>query len=291
MKGLLARHNTFTQLCCLGCILLGNTFLAAVAATLVSRYGAGRIEPAMNLRLMLLIQNSILFLGTPILAQHLFQDRALADAFSLRRPSCNRILIGCVAILSSGPVIDALNTWNQSLRLPTCMHAIEQWMIASEAQAEQITAQMLGIHTWTELGVNLILIAALAGVGEELLFRGTLQPILQRATGNRHWGIWITAFLFSAIHLQFFGFVPRMVLGALLGYLYLYTRSLWVPIAAHTFNNAWVVIFTPSAFNEKCRLIQHVAGMDNNPWFVVGSLLTSGLCIYWLYKRQLPSSC
>lgn len=290
MKGLFTRHNTFAQLCCLGCIFIGNMLLATVAATLVSLYGTGRIEPAMNLRLMLLVQNSILFLGTPILAQYLLQDRSLTDAFSLHRPSYDRILIGCLAILASGPVIDMLNTWNQSLHLPACMRAIEQWMIASEAQAEQITAQMLDIHTWTELGANLFLIAALAGLGEELLFRGTLQPILQQATGNRHYGIWITAFLFSAIHLQFFGFVPRMILGALLGYLYLYTRNLWAPIAAHALNNAWVVVFTPSAFNEKCRQIQHVANIDNNPWFVVGSLLTSGLCIYWLRKRQLPSS-
>jgi uncharacterized protein len=89
---------------------------------------------------------------------------------------------------------------------------------------------------------NLIIIAVLPGIGEELIFRGILQKQVGLMLKNPIAAIWIAGFIFSAIHLQFEGFLPRMALGVVLGYLYHWTQNLWVPIIAHAFNNGIQVI-------------------------------------------------
>jgi membrane protease YdiL (CAAX protease family) len=105
--------------------------------------------------------------------------------------------------------------------------------------------------------LNLILIAFLPGIGEELVFRGILQKHIGGIFKNPIAAIWISAFIFSAIHFQFEGFFPRIVLGATLGYLYYWTGNLWVPMIAHAFNNGFqiaLIYFTGmdvSEFDEK----------------------------------------
>ena len=86
------------------------------------------------------------------------------------------------------------------------------------------------------------MIAIIPAIGEELLFRGVIQRIFTRWTRSNHWGIWIAAILFSALHMQFYGFVPRMLLGVLFGYLLVWSGSMWLPIIAHFLNNALAVI-------------------------------------------------
>jgi membrane protease YdiL (CAAX protease family) len=86
------------------------------------------------------------------------------------------------------------------------------------------------------------MIAFLPSIGEELLFRGVIQRIFTNWTRNYHWGIWISALLFSALHMQFYGFIPRMFLGVLFGYLLVWSGSMWLPIIAHFINNAVAVV-------------------------------------------------
>lgn len=90
--------------------------------------------------------------------------------------------------------------------------------------------------------VGFVVIAIIPGIGEELLFRGVLQNSLHRVTKNKHIAIWVAAFLFSAIHIQFYGLVPRMMLGAVFGYLYVWSGNLWYPMIAHATNNGLAVI-------------------------------------------------
>jgi membrane protease YdiL (CAAX protease family) len=86
--------------------------------------------------------------------------------------------------------------------------------------------------------INLIMIAVLPALGEEFIFRGVFQKIFCRLFGSGHIAIWITAFIFSFVHLQFFGFLPRFILGLLFGYLFYWSRTLWLPVIAHFVNNA-----------------------------------------------------
>lgn len=131
---------------------------------------------------------------------------------------------------------------NSQLVLPESMAGLEAWMRASENQMMELTKFLTDFETTQELITGLFVIGLLAGIGEEVFFRGLIQPKLHLFTGSVHWGIWLTAIIFSAIHMQFYGFLPRMFLGAVFGYLYVYSGSLVYPILAHVFNNSLTVL-------------------------------------------------
>src|SRR5690606_2422366 len=118
------------------------------------------------------------------------------------------------------------------------------WMKVQELQMEKITEKILQVTSFSGLLLNLLVIAIIPAIGEELLFRGCLQPVFHRWTKNIHIAIWITAIIFSAIHVQFYGFIPRMLMGAVFGYMLYWGRSIWLPIIAHFINNATAVIYT-----------------------------------------------
>ena len=289
MKGTFQNSSSFTQLCLLALIV----FLCAIVATGVSAvYMLLTDNPTGpdSMRIMLFLQNSILFILSPVIAQHFLWEAPFKEALQFRSPHLRIVLLGCLTIMGSSPFVDILNTWNQGLHLPESLHSIEQWMIESERQAEVLTQQILNVSTWQGFIMNILVVAILAGVGEELLFRGVLQKIFIRWTGNIHAGILITAIIFSAIHLQFFGFIPRFVLGALLGYLFVWSRNLWVPIIAHALNNALVVIFTPNTFNEGNSIIQAVEHTDNSTGFAITSIILTAICLYGMRKYYLSSA-
>lgn len=132
--------------------------------------------------------------------------------------------------------------WNAQLDLPEFMSGIENWMKEMETQLMELTKFLTDFQTIPELLTGILVIGVFAGVGEELFFRGLIQPKMKGYFKSAHWGIWITAIIFSAIHVQFYGFLPRVFLGALFGYMYHYTGSLIYPIIAHIFNNSLTVV-------------------------------------------------
>lgn len=132
--------------------------------------------------------------------------------------------------------------FNNQLVLPEFLSETEAWMKEMEEQMMQLTMYLTDFQTIPELLMGILVIGVLAGIGEEMFFRGVIQPKMHFYTGSVHWGIWITAIIFSAIHVQFYGFLPRVFLGAVFGYLYVYSGSLVYPILAHIFNNTFTVI-------------------------------------------------
>jgi membrane protease YdiL (CAAX protease family) len=140
-----------------------------------------------------------------------------------------------------------------------------------------------------ELLFNLLVVAALPAVGEELLFRGLVQRSVERWSGRSHLAVWITAVVFSAVHMQFEGFLPRLLLGAALGYLFLWTRNLWAPIVAHfVFNGAQVV--AQYAAGDRIEALR--AGEVQDPQWLAGA---AGACVigvagYYLYKQNVGNS-
>lgn len=289
MKGTFEQKSFSTQLFLLVLIFFCCNLLASFGTAFFAQF-TDITEAANKLRITLFIQNSIIFIGTPLIAQYVLQKEPAKTVFQLNRPAFLPIVLGCMAILFSGPVIDMLNTWNQGLHLPPGMESLEEWMISSEKQAEVLNKQLLEIDSWGELIANLIVIALLAGIGEELFFRGLLQPFFIKWTENTHIGVFIAAFLFSAIHLQFFGFIPRLVSGILLGYLYIASRNLWVPIAAHAINNLWVIFFTPNTLNREYKLITDMNNVENNWWIVTGSIILTAVCLFPIWKNYRSSS-
>ncbi len=170
--------------------------------------------------------------------------------------------------------------------LPSWLAGLERQMKATEEQAALITEKFLVINSPFQFVYAMIMIAVLPALGEELLFRGILQRIFSEWSGGKHTGVWATAILFSAMHMQFYGFVPRMLLGVMLGYLYLWSGSLWLPILAHFINNGAAVIATYLYKQNSITMNPDTIGTDNDyVTLVVSTSLTSGL-LWLIYRRE-----
>ena len=116
------------------------------------------------------------------------------------------------------------------------------WARDLEARGEVLAKYLTDFQSPSDFMIAFIVIAVLPAIGEEFTFRGWLQPAIQKLTDNAHLAIWVSAFMFSAFHFQFFGFVPRMLLGAMFGYLMYWSNNLWLPIVAHFVNNGFSLV-------------------------------------------------
>ena len=152
--------------------------------------------------------------------------------------------LGLILVMTLGGMLfnGFLVYWNSHLVLPSALAPLEQWMREMETQLMELTRFLTDFQSISELLLGILVIGVLAGIGEEVFFRGVIQPKLQGYLRSPHWGIWLTAIIFSAIHVQFYGFLPRLFLGALFGYMYHYTGSLIYPILAHILNNSLTLL-------------------------------------------------
>lgn len=221
-------------------------------------------------------------LAIPLLYQQTFRQyfapRQLTSAWWL--------LLAIVLIICTIPFISALLTWNTSIHLPTGWQALEQWARIQEIHAQQLIQALTQFQSFPQFLVALLVMALLPAVAEELIFRGVMQPTLMRWLGAPHAGIWLTAIFFSAIHVQFFGFVPRFILGVLLGYLYAWNRNILVPMTAHFTQNAGQLLFLWLAQKGYATGVFNPAALPAWPWptVLVSSLFTVGI-LYVFYQR------
>lgn len=153
-------------------------------------------------------------------------------------------VIAFFVMLISSPLIEFLSNINQQMVLPKWLSGLEQWMKESEESARRITTAILNMQTIWDCIKNVLLIGLLTAIAEEFLFRGGMQTILQKWTKNTHIAIWVTAAIFSAFHMEFYGFLPRMLLGGLFGYFVAWSGSIWPAVWGHFLNNGSAVIIT-----------------------------------------------
>ncbi|MBF6598402.1 MAG: CPBP family intramembrane metalloprotease [Fermentimonas sp.] len=153
-----------------------------------------------------------------------------------------KILFSVLIFIFSYIFASFLSVWNESIIFPEWLYDVEKVMRKMEDAALETTKLLLSGRTIGSLILNIIVISGLAAISEELFFRGALQQFIQEKFKNGHLSVWLTALIFSIVHFQFYGFFPRLFLGAILGYLFLYTRNLWIPIVLHFLNNATVII-------------------------------------------------
>lgn len=173
-----------------------------------------------------------------LIQKNVFQYLSLDKA-----PILLHSIIGLLIIVAANPFSEWLIYQNNLIQLPESLSAIEEWMRNAESKAADMTNTFLEMESLSDYVINIIMIGIFAAIGEELLLRGILQPLFIKIFKNAHIGIWIAAFLFSFIHFQFYGFFARLFMGAILGYLFVYTKNLWVPIIIHFFNNAAAVTY------------------------------------------------
>ena len=140
--------------------------------------------------------------------------------------------------------------WNINWTFPEFLAVFEDWARQMEDDMAAATERFTTFDSFGQFLLGFVAIAILPGIGEELLFRGVLQNGIHRVAKNKHVAIWVAAFIFSAIHMQIFGLVPRMVLGAIFGYLYVWSGNIWYPIIGHIANNGIGVIIAYMATSE-----------------------------------------
>ena len=196
------------------------------------------------LRLNLSVQSLGLFVIPPFFVALLFSNHPFKYLQISYAPSFMSVLGVVVCMVVAIPFMNCIIDWNEAMHLPKALAGFESWMRESEKAAQAMTNQILDMQSVGGLLIVLLIVGVLAGVGEELTFRGILQRLILDKCHNRHIAIWTAAFIFSAIHFQFYGFIPRLLLGAFFGYLLIGSGNLWLPIIAHFLNNAMTTLYT-----------------------------------------------
>lgn len=199
-------------------------------------------------------------------------------------------LIVIFILLAAQPLTGLLGYLNMQMILPDFLHEWEAWMATAESNANGLIFQFLDTSSPTQILVNILMIVLLPAFGEELLFRGAIQPTLKKIVKNDHVAVWTTAFLFSAMHMQFFTFAPRFFLGALLGYLLVYSKRIWYPIIGHLINNLLSLILFYHLRITQPEVNPLDASADcPDVWMIIAStLLLIGL--FGLFKNKMKWS-
>lgn len=270
-----------------GLILAGPLFGIGMAdlVTSMSNYGDGK-----TLRLLQyfqVIQSFGLFIAPAMLAGFFFERSSIRYLCLDKSSRLPVYLLTLVLMFASLPFINWTITVNEAMQLPKFLKGLEEWMKATEDAAAKLTEAFMNMPTVGAFRFNMVMIALLPAIGEEFMFRGLLQRLLKEWLGNVHLAIVISAFLFSAMHMQFYGFIPRMMLGVMFGYLFYWSGSLWVPVAAHFINNGSAVIFEYLSQQGLLSGDYESFGATDNVFLIVLSGLVAAVLMYVIYRLKL----
>ena len=249
----------------------------------ISKWDGSNPNQMTAIRGMLLLQFLGMFLIPSLLFSY-FSDPAPLHYLGLKTPfKPGYWAVGIVLLLVAIPIVEYTGVLNRNINFGA---GIQGWAQSMEDEAAKTIQLMLGKSTTTDLFLNIIFIAAFAGIGEELFFRGILQRLFIRGTKSPWAGIIIAAFIFSFFHFQFFGFIPRFLLGILLGAIYWYSGSLWPAIIAHFLYDAFIIIL--AYFNP--QLIQNPeASMVDGSYLGIAALVSLALVlllVWWMKKNS-----
>ncbi|MFV0420090.1 MAG: lysostaphin resistance A-like protein [Dysgonomonas sp.] len=270
------------------CFLSFIGYIFAISILLLVFDMAQVTQSASMVRIAMIIQSVCLFFVPSLAFGYLCQENPMKyfkiESVSKHWPMV--LLLSIFLIIVIQPFIFSISYYNQQMVLPESMTPLENWMREAEFSAEKSLNLLFVDKTAIGLILNLCILAVIAGLVEELFFRGCLQQIIQKIFINKHAAIWITAFIFSAIHFQFYGFVPRLLLGALLGYLYFWSGNLWVPILVHTTHNALNVILTHIYIGTPEYEQMQNFSFENNTLFILISFVFATLVLYIIYRKS-----
>lgn len=232
------------------------------------------------------ILNQIGIFIIPPLALAFFTEYNIGSWLGFNKPKGHHILATFILIIAMSPVVSILMEVNESMRLPQSLQSIEEWMRTSEDKANELVEWMLSFVDPASVLINLFMIVLLPAIGEELLFRSALIRIFKGIFKNIHIAVWVSAILFSAFHLQFYGFLPRMFLGLAFGYLFIWSGSIWVPMIAHFINNGTVVAVTYLNSQQIITQTPDEFGHVDSPFLIIGSVIIMALLCFYFYQTR-----
>lgn len=270
---------------------LGNLLMSVIASPLfgVDINSTSAIQSNITfLQVYQIVQSISLFIIPSMLAFVLFYQSFQSGATGERRLGRSAIIL-TLALIFIAQVFIAYSGWlNHHLELPNNLQPIYNWMADKEQEAAHLTTIMIQTDTWLQIAVTIVMMSILPAIGEEWLFRGILQRELSTLFRNKHVAIIVTACLFSAIHMQFLSFLPRFFLGIILGYLFVVSGNLWLPVIAHFANNFMAIIAFQS-LSEK-SVIPATDSFESSELIAVVFSLLSTLALLYLIKRSCINS-
>lgn len=287
-------RHPFTSLLLLLLLMFAGAFLFTILAFAiiipvygmqsimnVSGFNPGEMGP---LRLIQIFSSTGMFI-VPALFFAKLESTNWTEYLGLRKVTLMMLVFAVLIMLSSGPLLEWSLQLNKSMKLPAFLKDIEDWMRLKEQEMAVMTKMLLKMDSVPLLLVNLLMLAIIPAIGEEFIFRGCLQKILARWTGNQHAAIWIAAIIFSTIHFQFYGFIPRMLLGALFGYFLVWSGSIWVPVLAHFMNNS-VAVITAYVYQQNGISLDKMDKPDPVSWMVYVACIPLTVMLLWVFYQR-----
>jgi uncharacterized protein len=278
-------------------MLMGSAIGVGIASLLYSGEGdilTSMMNPADEaMRVPLLVIQGMTSLGGFLIAPYFIWNALRKKDFFYFNNSplqVSSLLLAIVIVISFAITDSAIIEWNQNIQFPDFLKSFEEWARAKEDQLAELTKMLTNFSSFGEFALAFVVVAILAGICEEFLFRGIIQTEFYKGTKNIHVAIWVSAILFSAIHAQFFGFVPRVLLGALFGYLYYWSGNLMVPMFAHFVNNGFSIIMI---YLYQLKIVETNLETPESaplPAIIVFAFLTGLLLFYFKKKFHSPNS-
>ena len=270
----------------LGINIIIFSFFASLTATMF--FGSDNLISAQALRYINSITQIGIFGLTAFEFAFLVNDNKPMPYLQIQFnvPVSNYLFL-ILIIITSIPALSHIIAWNEQIKLPQFMSSIEALMREKEDYAAKISLLMMsGDKTWI-LFVNLFVMGIIPAVCEELIFRGVIITWFKNIFRNVHVSVFVSALIFSAIHFQFYGFVPRFLLGLYFGYLFIWTGSLLPCIIAHFINNGITVIVT-YLFNKQLINTEYndFGNVGNNYFLIIMSVILTSVLIYFLYRER-----
>ena len=228
-------------------------------------------------KLIMIVNQCVSFLVPSLIFLLWIHKRKSIQFLHLNRfPKINLLIFGCLLMIVVYPLTNLILKLNQLLPLTENLSDLENG-------ANNTAAVFLIMNTPSEFLMSIFTIAIVPAVAEEIFFRGILQNYLSKE--NAIQGILLTAFVFAAIHMQWASFMPRFFLGIILGYLFYWSKSLWLPILAHFVFNGMQIIPAYYASSDK---LQKSVGLSDLPiGLVILSVILTGALGYFVYSNRV----
>ena len=224
------------------------------------------------------------FIITPAWVVHKYAKIELKKFIRIPKYYVRAALLTIVLIISFSGVNTVIIEWNKSLELPTFLSEFEHYVQEQEVKLAELTEFLTEFDNTGHFLLCILVIAIIPAVGEEFLFRGVLQNILRISVKNPHIAIWASALIFSIFHNQFYGLIPRMLLGAIFGYLYYWSGSLFLPVLGHFINNGLSLVLM-FLFQKNLISFDLSGGEINFSNYILLIFFILTICLLYLLRK------